>query len=151
MDLHFKQSLSASNVEQESSSLVFDLFIKTLIKTFQTPISEREAKTKLSVNIMLENDVFNLDDALRLFIQQFIVALYDGRIHLLPDDWETRYPAYAKVINEINNVLDIIGQRTLSQISMKDVRPFIKGMPVNMLIYSFFNRPSFPFFISSDI
>ena len=40
-----------------------------------------------------------------------------------------------RVINEINNILDLLENRTLNQISMKDIRPFIKGMSINLLIY----------------
>jgi hypothetical protein len=117
--------------QSEFSSDVQALFMTTLAKTFETPISLDETNAKFSLDIMLENDVFTLDDALRLFIQQFLIALYDGRLDLLPDDWETRYPAYAKIIAEINNILDLIGKRTLSQINMKDIRPFINSMSLN--------------------
>jgi len=120
-----------STSQSNFSSDVQDLLMKTLAKTFETPISLDEANAKFSLDIMLENDVFTLDDALRLFIQQFLIALYDGRLDLLPDDWETRYPAYAKIIAEINNILDLIGKRTLSQINMKDIRPFINSMSLN--------------------
>jgi hypothetical protein len=129
--------LSASTSQAQSSALspLFDLFTQALIKTFQTPISLSEDDAKFSLDIMLANDVFSLDDGLRLFIQQFLIALYNGRLHLLPDDWETRYPAYGRVINEINNVLDLLDKRTLSKISMKDIRPFIKSMSLHLLIY----------------
>ncbi len=120
-----------STSQSDFSSDVQNLLMKTLAKTFETPISLDEANAKFSLDIMLENDVFTLDDALRLFIQQFLIALYDGRLDLLPDDWETRYPAYAKIIAEINNILDLIGKRTLSQINMKDIRPFIQSMSLN--------------------
>jgi hypothetical protein len=120
--------LLVSSSEAQSSSPVLDLLTKTLIRTFETPIAVSESsKEKFSVDIMLDNDVFNLDDALRLFIQQFLIALVNGRIDYLPDDWETRFPAYARVIRGVNGILDLLAERTLSQISMKDIRPFVKS------------------------
>ncbi|UJR31169.1 hypothetical protein I4U23_018676 [Adineta vaga] len=116
---------TSESSSSSSSSAIPDFFLKALIRTFSTPISFDETKSKFSLEIMLANDVFTLDDALRLFIQQFILGLYDGNYHLLPDDWETRYPAYGKVIGEINRVLDLISERTLSEIDMKDIRPLV--------------------------
>ena len=106
-----------------------DFFLQTLLRTFETPISltKNTDETIFSLEIMLENDVFTLDDALRLFIQQFLIAIFNDRIHLIPKDWERRFPAYDQVINEINNLLDLIAQRPLSQITMKHVRPLIKS------------------------
>ena len=125
--------LVSSSKAQSSSSPVLDLLTKTLIRTFETPIAVSESsKDKFSVDIMLENDVFNLDDALRLFIQQFLIALVNGRIDYLPDDWETRFPAYARVIQGVNSVLDLLAERTLSEISMKDIRPFVKSKPFHL-------------------
>jgi hypothetical protein len=119
-------SISFSNAL--SSSPVIDMLLNALKRTFETPISVKESeKVKFSLEIMLNNDVFTLDDVLRLFIQQFIIALFNGRIEHFPDDWETRYPAYGRVINEINDLLDIIGKRPLSAITMKDIRPFVKS------------------------
>ena len=116
--------------DAQSSSPVLDMFIKTLVRTFETPITVQESeKVKFSLDIMLKNDVFTLDDVLRLFIQQFIIALFNGRIEHFPDDWETRYPAYDRVINEINDLLDIIGKRPLSEITMKHIRPLVQSKP----------------------
>ncbi|CAF1126425.1 unnamed protein product [Rotaria sp. Silwood1] len=121
--------LSISTTEAQSSNPIVDLFMKTLIKTIQTPISLDEANPTMSVDIILENEeIFSLDDILRLFIQQFILALYDNRLHLVPEDWETRYPEYSKVLSEVNNVLDLIGKRLLSQIKIKDIRPLINSL-----------------------
>ena len=104
------------------------MFVKTLIRTFETPIAVQEnSKIKFSVEVMLENDVFTLDDALRLFIQQFIIALFNGRIEYFPNDWETRFPAYGRVIDEVNNLLDVIAKRPLPEITMKDIRPLVKS------------------------
>jgi hypothetical protein len=114
----------------QSSSPVLDLLMRTLVKTFETPISRSGTKMPLSVDIMLDNDVFNLDDALRLFIQQYILALVDDRIDLLPADWEQKYPAYGRVINAVNNVLEIIEKRKLSDITMKDIRPLVTGKSI---------------------
>ncbi|CAF3738763.1 unnamed protein product [Rotaria magnacalcarata] len=105
-----------------------DLFLKALIKTFQTPISPAGDNAQLSVDIILANDVFNLDDVLRLFIQQYLLALYNNRYHLIPSDWETEYPAYSKIMTEVNNILDLMGRRKLSEISVKDIRPLIKSL-----------------------
>ncbi|CAF3664106.1 unnamed protein product [Adineta steineri] len=120
--------LSASTSENPLLSPAYDLLMKTLIKTFTTPIAINEAKAKFSVEIMLANDVFTLDDALRIFIQQFLLALYDGNYHYIPDDWQIEYPAYARIIGEINNILDLLAERTLSKISMKDIRPFVESL-----------------------
>ncbi|CAF1179853.1 unnamed protein product [Adineta ricciae] len=116
--------LSATSSES-SSSAMSDLLIKALVKTFSTPISFDETKSKFSLEIMLANDVFTLDDALRLFIQQFLLGIYDGNYHFLDDDWETKYPAYGRIISEINRVLDLISERKLSEIGMKDIRPLV--------------------------
>ena len=122
-------SLLAGVRAGSSSSSVKDVLLQALIRTFETPISlnKNADETVFSLEIMLENDVFTLDDALRLFIQQFILAIFNNRVHLIPDDWESRYPAYDQVINEVNNLLDIIGKRHLSQITMKDVRALIQS------------------------
>ncbi|CAF4937563.1 unnamed protein product, partial [Rotaria sp. Silwood2] len=53
---------------------------------------------------------------------------YDNRNHRVPEDWETRYPAYSKVLSEVNNVLDLIGKRVLSEIKLKDIQPLIKSL-----------------------
>ncbi|CAF3861203.1 unnamed protein product [Rotaria sordida] len=119
---------STSISESKLSTSVSDLFINALIKAIKTPISLNEVNPTLSVDIILENDVFTLDDVLRLSIQQFILALYDNRNDLVPEDWETQYPAYSKVLQEVNNVLDLIGKRTLSEIHMNDIRPLIKSL-----------------------
>jgi hypothetical protein len=125
-------STSLADDARSTSSFV-DLFFTTLKRTFDTPIvMPNSGQVKFSVEIMLANDVFNLDDALRLFIQQFIIALFNGRIDYLPADWETTHSAYVQVINEINNLLDLIAQRTLSQISMEHVRPLVKSTFVSI-------------------
>ncbi|CAF3170103.1 unnamed protein product [Rotaria sp. Silwood2] len=127
--------LSMSTSEAQSPISAFDLFAKALIKTIQTPISLNDDNPTMSVDIILENDeVFSLDDILRLFIQQYILALYDNRNHLVPEDWETRYPAYSKVLSEVNNVLDLIGKRVLSEIKLKDIQPLIKSLTPAVLV-----------------
>jgi hypothetical protein len=111
-----------------TSASTMDLFIQTLIRTFETPISSESAgKGKFSVQVMLNNDAFNLDDALRLFIQQFLVATLHGHIDLMPESWQSDYPGYAQVIDELNKVLDLIGVRPLSGISMRDIRAFVQS------------------------
>ncbi|CAF3207345.1 unnamed protein product [Rotaria socialis] len=121
-------SFFVATINAESLSMDPDLFLKALIKTFQTPISSGGDNAQLSVDIILANDVFNLDDVLRLFIQQYLLALYNNRYHLMPSDWETEYPAYSKIITEVNNILDLMGRRKLSEISVKDIRPLIKSL-----------------------
>ncbi|CAF1115001.1 unnamed protein product [Rotaria sordida] len=126
---------STSISESKLSTSVSDLFINALIKAIKTPISLNEVNPTLSVDIILENDVFTLDDVLRLSIQQFILALYDNRNDLVPEDWETQYPAYSKVLQEVNNVLDLIGKRTLSEIHMNDIRPLIKSLTPEAFVH----------------
>lgn len=116
----------------ELPNTAYDLLFKTLMKAIQTPISISETNSRLSVDIILENDVFTLDDILRLFIQQYLIALYNDRYDLIPDDWESKYPAYARTVKEINNILDLFDQRKLSEISIKDIRPLIKSKLFNV-------------------
>lgn len=109
-------------------SPVIDLFVDVFRRTLTTPmVPEGTKNSPFTLKTILNSDVFTLDDGLRLFIQQFMIALFNGHIDHLPQEWEKNYPHYDRILTEINNVLDLIEKRTLTQISMKDILSFTES------------------------
>ncbi|CAF0789732.1 unnamed protein product [Didymodactylos carnosus] len=112
-----------------SSDIEFDR-LTVLTDALKKTIYNPDDTTKLSFQNVLNlgNDQFNLDDILRLFIQQYILSLIDTRIDLMPKDWMEKYPKYNKVILEINQFLELLNQRLLGQITIRDIRPLIDSI-----------------------